>query len=537
MTVNRPETISAQTGYAPGLGVAAAILGGLFLAIPLLFFETTDSMVTVWVNSRTFGHCFLILPIAGYLVWLKRPVLRRLSPRASPWGLVWIALAAGIWHVGYVGQVNLIQHFGLVAMLQGAVIAVLGLQLARQLLFPIGYLLFMVPFGDFAIAPLQTFTAEHTTNLVRWTGVPVHLENWILTIPGGSFLVAETCAGVRFLIASLALGVLIAGLFFERWWKRIFFLILSAVVPIIANVIRAYGIVMIAHLSDFEMAVGVDHLVYGFIFLSFVMAILIAIAYALRDPDATFGKTPSAPSSPADAGGAPARAKALSLPRLAGVTAAALALLVGARLYGEAVLEPAPNEIAGLRSPAAAGWTLLGPATGNDWRGSYPSADAQATWRYRRQDGETLSVFIAYYGDEGRGKELVSFGNRLYASDTNEVVKSGRLAAWDLSRLPPPSYQVVSGGGGAQAVWYWHWVDGHLHAGATAAKLAAWRAKLSGGATPSAVVAIAGPPPHTGTDLIRDFLENSELMDRMTTETLDALAVSEADTPSATETP
>ena len=59
----------------------------------------------------------------------------------------------------------------------------------------------------------------------------------------------------------------------KAWWKRLVFMALSVAVPIVANVFRAYGIIMLAYLSGFEIAVDVDHLVYGGLFLSLVTLI------------------------------------------------------------------------------------------------------------------------------------------------------------------------------------------------------------------------------------------------------------------------
>jgi len=325
---------SGQQAWPRPLKRAVAVTGLLCLLVIALFFDSAASMVGVWAASATFGHGFLIPPIVAYLVWTKRGDLAAGTPAPSLWGLAWMLGAALVWLLGDASQTSLFQHAGLIGMLQGVVFAVLGRDLTRRLVFPLGYMLFMIPFGDFAIKPLQGFTAEYTTVLLRLSGIPVLLENWVLTIPGGSFLVAEACSGVRFLIASLALGVLIAGLFFERWWKRLVFVALSILVPIGANVLRAYGIVVMAHLSNFEIAVGVDHLIYGFIFLSIVMAILIAIAFWMRDPQ---GKPARENASGRDS---PARSEAASAGWARDALIAVLVLVVAGGVRGYGAMAP-----------------------------------------------------------------------------------------------------------------------------------------------------------------------------------------------------
>jgi exosortase len=68
----------------------------------------------------------------------------------------------------------------------------------------------------------------------------------------------EACSGVRYLISSVTLGCLYAYLTYQSTKKRLLFIAVSIVVPIIANGLRAYMIVMIGHLSGMELATGGD---------------------------------------------------------------------------------------------------------------------------------------------------------------------------------------------------------------------------------------------------------------------------------------
>lgn len=500
--------------FTPGMKRAAIVASGLIVIILMLFYDSAASMVRVWANSRTFGHGFLIPPIVAYLIWLRRNALTELDPKPSLVGLVWMMGAALVWLVGQLAHANLLQHLGLIGLIQGVVLATLGLEISRRLIFPLGYMLFMVPFGEFAIKPLQGFTAEHTTTLVRWSGIPVLLENWIITIPGGSFLVAEACAGVRFLIASIALGVLIAGQFFEKWWKRLFFVALSIAVPIGANVVRAYGIVMIAHWSNFELAVGVDHLIYGFIFLSFVMAVLISIAYLMRDPVGGEGRDDHTDECDRMV----SRAAPVSVLRLSVVSLLVLTIAGAARAYDARVSSPLDVEIADLRAPAVGrDWRRVSiPPTDTTWHGRYPHADAEGLWRFRSASGGDLSLYVAYYADEGRNKELISSANRLTPSDRVDVIRAGRLRDWTAGGLPPPAFRILNGPGGQRIVWFWYCVDGEVVADPLKAKLLMLRKRLLGSAVPSAVVAVSSRADSPlDTQLVEQFLGASDLVQSM----------------------
>jgi exosortase/archaeosortase family protein len=88
---------------------------------------------------------------------------------------------------------------------------------------------------------------------------------------------------VRYLIASLALGTLYAYLTYASIWRRLTFIACSAIVPIFANGLRAYIIVMLGHLSDMKLAAGVDHLIYGWVFFGIVIFIMFWIGGYFSD--------------------------------------------------------------------------------------------------------------------------------------------------------------------------------------------------------------------------------------------------------------
>ncbi|MFM6853895.1 MAG: archaeosortase/exosortase family protein, partial [Sphingopyxis sp.] len=56
---------------------ALVALGLCWAALLLLFMRDAAHLVDLWWNSSTFTHCLLILPVLGWLVWLRWPELAR----------------------------------------------------------------------------------------------------------------------------------------------------------------------------------------------------------------------------------------------------------------------------------------------------------------------------------------------------------------------------------------------------------------------------------------------------------------------------
>ena len=187
--------------------------------------------------------------------------------------------------------VLVVEQFALIAMIPTLVWTLLGLEVAWSIAFPLAFLFFAVPVGEALIPPMMEFTADFTVMALQLTGIPVYREGLFFTIPSGEWSVVEGCSGLRYLIASFTLGTLYGYLTYRSTARRIVFAALAVVVPIIANGLRAYMIVMIAHLSDMRLALGVDHYIYGWVFFGLVMLLLFWIGSFWREDEAPVPET------------------------------------------------------------------------------------------------------------------------------------------------------------------------------------------------------------------------------------------------------
>lgn len=260
----------------------------LRLVIPLatwllVYYSSLINMVGVWDNSKTYEHCYLILPISLWLIWQEKDRLKNV-PFSTSWApVILLVFPCLLWIIGRTASIAFFEHVAAVTSLQLILWAMLGNAFAKSIYFPILYLSFCIPFGEELIPYLQEITADISVYLVRLSGVPIYREGMYLTLPNGQFKVAEACSGIRFLISSIALGTLFSYVFFQKWWKFFLFVIFSSIFPIIANGIRAYGIIMIGNFSNMKYAAGADHLIYGWVFFSLVIVFMFFVAWYFQD--------------------------------------------------------------------------------------------------------------------------------------------------------------------------------------------------------------------------------------------------------------
>jgi exosortase A len=456
--------INATT--APISRQGSMLIALALLAPFLLYLDTVRSIVSVWNSSETFAHGYVILPISLWLVWRRRENFSLYPPQPWPPALVLLGLLGAGWLAAQLGEVQVVSQYMFVAMLPVAALALFGPRLAGSLTFPLLFLLFAVPFGEIFVAPLIQFTADFTVWAVRATGIPVLRSGTRFELPTGSWSVVEACSGVRYLISSITLGCLYAYLTYRRTARRALFVGLSVVVPVIANGLRAYMIVMIGHLSGMELATGVDHIIYGWLFFGLVMFIMFWIGSFWReDGAATAAPAPAAISaSVAKAAGTPRRLPAM----VAGVLLVS-AFWPGLALVGErANHNPAPVRLADIAvtAPRAADFA--------DWKPFYMAPDARFHQAYQA-GGLPVSLTVLYYRNQNPEKNLISSINRLtgYEDTWHEVESASRAEA--VAGTPVTLHEsILRTPQGALMVWAFKWVGGHYTGSDPVGKL--WQA-------------------------------------------------------------
>ncbi len=279
--------------------VALALVTGV-LALGLLFNKEIVAAVQTWDASTAYNHCFLIIPIALYLIWDRRFDLVGIPPRPFPLAILLGLPMAAIWLMAE--RLGIMEGRQLIAVsfVELLFLAVLGKRLWWAMAGPLLYLYFLVPFGEFLTPKLQDVTTWFVRHGLEILGVPAYIDGYIIEIPQGTFFVAEACAGLRFLIASIAFGCLYALVMYRSPVRRGVFILVSIVVPIVANGFRGLGIVYLGYLLGSAEAAATDHILYGWIFFSIVILTLIVLGLPFRQDDiSTRAKTPLSGNAPA----------------------------------------------------------------------------------------------------------------------------------------------------------------------------------------------------------------------------------------------
>jgi len=536
------------------------LIAGISGLVMLVFWKSFVSMWTLW---QTAGHSYglLVFPISAFLVWRLRHQLMDIPVAVYAPGLLGLTVLALGWIGTKLAGIQTGEHLVVLAMIPMLVTVLAGVRMARTLLFPLLFLLLATPFSDSLVPFLMQVTADISTFLLKLTGFPLVRNGQYISLPGGEFVVADVCSGVRYLSTGVLVALLFGYLTFVGFGKRTIFVVLTALALVIANGIRAYIVMAVASLTHMEYFGGRDHIYFGWLLFGGVMMLIMWAG-------AHYGDEPQSPASEApevavsrEPGSAVPVIVALGLVMLAltvnplqaafggaavAVSAALIVLLMILVRYTTNVSrESVSHEVANFRfkwrsavtACAAIVILLWTPrfVAGVEHRavdsihsialGSTLSCGQEQPWqeswepRFREPDFSTsatficgtqrISVFVAAYASALQGHELISSAHFVVPRgwDRTTSVSKQVFEAEDRQEIGVVESRLEVAGNPA-VVWHWYEIDGRVTSRPLAAKvLQLWalaRGRPAGGRV---VVLVLNATPSTA-DLrnIRDNL-------------------------------
>src|SRR5437763_12444788 len=123
--------LAAQEGKAQWAWHLGA-LGALIVLILAVFRFEVVNAVEVWWLYPTYSHCFLIIPIAGWLIWEKREQLSQMTPAIAPQMLLAVPPLLLLWLVGKFVTINELRRLVVIRLIQVALFTMLGARIYRM---------------------------------------------------------------------------------------------------------------------------------------------------------------------------------------------------------------------------------------------------------------------------------------------------------------------------------------------------------------------------------------------------------------------
>jgi exosortase len=262
----------SATSCAPPAVWTRALLGRAVIAAILLlvaFWPILTGMYASWMDDHQYmEHGILVIPAAAYMAWTKRQTLARLPLQPSIWGMVLLTWGAAQATLAVVAYWPWVGRTAFLISLVGAILALYGARMVRELVYPLCTLSLMIaPPGfiyDRLTLSLQLLASRLGETFLENLGYSVMREGNILELVGIKLSVEEACSGIRSLFSILFMCTLYNFFFVRGNVTKTVILLMAIPIAILGNAgrILATGI---ASQYNRELIQGVSHETFGYI--------------------------------------------------------------------------------------------------------------------------------------------------------------------------------------------------------------------------------------------------------------------------------
>ncbi|WP_281560876.1 exosortase [Thalassomonas sp. RHCl1] len=294
---------------------------------PLQIHEYWDA----WMNSHSYSHGSLLLLVSLFLIGSKPYAVE-----GSRGNIGFLLLLAGLtlaYALASLAKIEVVLRFLMPCFMIAATGAVFGYRNLKKFLIPLLLLFFTVPSWSIVSPIFQAIAANAVATISMLIGIPTYIEGNSVAIPNGTFLVAEGCSGVRYILVALSIALINSELSQFKTRSQVISLTLAFALAIVANWVRIEVIVLYAHQYGMSHPIIADHNSLGWIvFAVFMLFYFLLLPYITTQENKEQAITPQPLQ---------ARQKWLAL---ATVAVLAMAAAIPAYLYQQAPINPVSQE-------------------------------------------------------------------------------------------------------------------------------------------------------------------------------------------------
>jgi exosortase len=274
----------------------------LFMLVSLsALFMVYKPMKTLYESSlqrEYYSHIIIIPFITIYLVYQARKRIFSGTHYSFIVGIPSVLISALLYWGGQCigAQFNQNDYVSIVALsavlfINSAFILLYGVQAYKGAIFPLLFLVFVIPIPtvimDAMIHFLQVGSTEFTDLLFMATSVPYVREGFVFHLSGQSIEVAKECSGIRSSMALFITCVLAGHLFLKTWWKKIVLLLFVVPITMFKNGIRITILTLLGTYVDPRIMSSSLHRDGGILFFILALLLTAPILFFLRRSEKT----------------------------------------------------------------------------------------------------------------------------------------------------------------------------------------------------------------------------------------------------------
>jgi len=231
-----------------------------------------------WITSD-YMHAYFILPIFFWLLLRKYAVLKngflKYCPANNFIGLCIFVIGVSMFVFGWRKDCTFITTLSLIPVLYGLTYYLYGMHVAKITVFPILYLMLLVPIPigiiDDLTIPVRNGISIATEEILKYFHYPITRNGLLLSIDNNELFMGQTCSGFRSLITMFSLALVYAYISKIGAYKKA--ILVSVIIPfsIFGNLVRVITLCLITYHFGETVGQGFFHYFSGI--LIFVMVI------------------------------------------------------------------------------------------------------------------------------------------------------------------------------------------------------------------------------------------------------------------------
>jgi exosortase len=280
------ELAGLMSKRAGGFLLFNILYGAVFAAYFVQFFHFS-------LEQEYTPHFSLILLVSLYLMYARRQALFAHAEYCVHGGLLFALVGMVCYMLGLELQPDLrpydfmaLTALGIVIVWVGGFVMFFGLPATRIALFPLSFLIFIIPMPEALlfrlIIALQYASAEVVSLLFQLCPFPFTREGLYFTLPGLHIEVARECSSIRSSLALCIACVLANHLLLRRWWSKTAVLLLVFPLAVFKNGVRIVTICALTLYVDKGFIESGLHSRGGVVFFGLALAMLLPIFLGLR---------------------------------------------------------------------------------------------------------------------------------------------------------------------------------------------------------------------------------------------------------------
>lgn len=438
------------------------------LAAGLLGYLYADSLVYLFsqITNDDYNHGVFVPAICLFLVWQARHRISAVGIENSWWGLVIVSGGLFFYGIGELATLYVAQHLSLWIVLVGLVVGAIGMRAAREIVFPLAYLLTAIPLPNFLYAglssKLQLWSSTLGVGCLQLIGVTAFREGNVIDLGPVQLQVVEACSGIRYLFPLTSLALLCAYLFKDRMWKRIVLVLSSIPISIFVNGFRIGMIGLLVEWSGQGAAEGFSHFFEGVVLFVASLGLLMVEMWLLARVQPMGGGTSLLEkftwTEPVPISSSTSTLTSTALPSAYFCSVALLVPVVFASTFLTERKEIAPPRAIFVDFPMQFdGWVGTALALEKQYVDAL-RFDDYVLADFRSHKGQSVTFYVAYYHSQRKGQSahspqscLPGGGWEIASMNGADIPAGGGMARSSVH----VNRAVIQKGSHKQVVWYW----------------------------------------------------------------------------------